>query len=198
MEVTFGEILSTMTAMSNYRALVLLLLSCALPTASSAVQSATAIDNAWALPPLILDDLHGQRRKLYDWRGKVIMLNFWATWCGPCQIEIPYLQRYQAEYAKDGLQVIGIGLDDLRKLRNFVRTLNIQYPVLRADPERDFHLLKQWGNAQGVLPYTVVIGRGGHLHYSLQGVFDDAVFNEQVVPLLQGDRQSAIAVDVSR
>ncbi len=197
MEVIFGEIFNTISTMLNYRVLVLLLLSCALPTAGSAVQSAAEIDNAWALPPVVLDDLHGQHRKLYDWRGNVIILNFWATWCGPCQVEIPHLQRYQAVYGKYGLQVIGIGLDDLRKLRNFARTLNIQYPVLHADPERDFHLLVQWGNAQAILPYTVVIGRDGRLHYSLQGVFDDAVFNEQVLPLLQDGRQSAIAEDAS-
>ncbi|WP_235185846.1 TlpA family protein disulfide reductase [Methylomarinum vadi] len=143
------------------------------------------ISNAWELPPLILDDLDGQRHNLYDWHGQVILLNFWATWCGPCQLEIPDFIDYQARYADQGLLVIGVGLDETRKLRNFVRTVGINYPILQADPESQYELLKQWGNSFGVLPFTVVIGRDGHLVYMQQGIFRKEAFATIVEPLLR-------------
>ncbi|NOR71217.1 MAG: redoxin domain-containing protein [Methylomarinum sp.] len=143
-----------------------------------------AISNAWELPPLILNDLEGQEHNLYDWHGQVIMLNFWATWCGPCQIEIPDFINYQSIYADKGLQIIGIGLDELRKLRNYVRTVGINYPILQADPELQYSLLKQWGNPFGVLPFTVVIGKDGHFVFMQQGILNRETFDKVVKPLL--------------
>jgi thiol-disulfide isomerase/thioredoxin len=142
------------------------------------------ITNAWELPPLILHDLDGKSHNLYEWHGKVIMLNFWATWCGPCQIEIPDFIDYQARYADKGLQIIGVGLDEKRKLRNFVRTVGINYPILQADPEIQFSLLRHWGNTFAVLPFTVIIGRDGHLVFMQQGIFSREAFTRIVEPLL--------------
>jgi thiol-disulfide isomerase/thioredoxin len=149
------------------------------------VNKGKPISNAWELPPLILNDLEGQKHNLYDWHGKVIMLNFWATWCGPCQIEIPDFIKYQREYGTQGLQVIGVGLDDVRKLRNYVRTVGINYPVLHADPELQYAILNQWGNAFGVLPFTVIIARDGHLVFMQQGIFKQEAFDSIVKPLLK-------------
>ncbi len=142
------------------------------------------ITNAWKVSHLILPDLSDHSHNLNEWRGKVIILNFWATWCGPCQIEIPYLIRYQGQYAAKGLQIIGVGLDEMKKLRNFVRTVGINYPILRADPEDYYPLLSQWGNPFGTLPYTVVIGRQGKFILMQQGIFSDKAFTEIVLPLL--------------
>ena len=143
-----------------------------------------AISNAWELPPLILNDLDGKQHNLYDWHGQVIMLNFWATWCGPCQIEIPDFIDYQAHYGDQGLQIIGIGLDEVRKLRNYVRTVGINYPILQADPELQYSLLNQWGNPFGVLPFTVIIARDGHLVFMQQGIFNKQAFDSIVKPML--------------
>ncbi len=142
------------------------------------------ISNAWEFPPLILNDLKGQQHNLYDWHGKVIMLNFWATWCGPCQIEIPDFITYQARYADKGLQIIGVGLDEIRKLKNYVRTVGINYPILQADPELQYALLNQWGNPYGVLPFTVVIARDGHFVFIQQGILNRHSFDTYVKPLL--------------
>jgi len=144
-----------------------------------------AVTNAWDLPPLILDDLDGERRSLYDWRGSVIVLNFWASWCGPCQSEIPRLVRYQQDYQGAGLQVIGVALDEARKVRNVVRTLRINYPVLLADPKSDQSLLRLWGDEQQVLPYSVVIGRDGHIHFTQVGIMDEETFEDYVLQLLR-------------
>ena len=142
------------------------------------------ITNAWELPPLILKDLNDQEHNLYDWHGKVILLNFWATWCGPCRVEIPDFIDLQARYADKGLQIIGVGLDEARKLRNFVRTVGINYPVLQANVESQYTLLKQWGNPFGILPFTVIIARDGHLVFMQHGVFNQQAFESIVKPLL--------------
>jgi thiol-disulfide isomerase/thioredoxin len=154
-------------------------------TISSVNAEGRRIANAWELPPLNLNDLNGDKRQLYDWHGKVIMLNFWATWCGPCQLEIPDFIQYQSEFADKGLQIIGVGLDEVRKLTNFVRTVGINYPILQADPERQYELLNQWGDPFGVLPFTVVIAPDGRLIFMQQGVLSPESFDKYVKPLLQ-------------
>jgi thiol-disulfide isomerase/thioredoxin len=145
---------------------------------------AGSVTNVRDLPPLILNDPDGEQHNLHDWHGKVIVLNFWASWCGPCLTEIPLIVRYQQEYAEAGLQVIGVAVDEARKARNVVRSLNINYPVLVADPEDSQGLLQHWGNLQQVLPYSVVIDRDGHIHFAEVGIMDDETFREYVLPLL--------------
>lgn len=130
-----------------------------------------SISNAWELPPLILNDLDDKEHNLYDWHGKVIMLNFWATWCGPCQKEIPDFIDYQEKYFDIGLQIIGIGLDEMRKLRNYVRTVGINYPVLHADPELQYSF------------FTVIIAADGQLVFMQHGVFKRETFDVIVKPL---------------
>jgi len=142
------------------------------------------IANAWDMPPLILEDLEGKQRSLYDWHGNVIILNFWASWCGPCQAEIPHLIRYQRTYAGRGLQIVGVGLDEKRKLRNFVRTFGIDYPILFADAEHGRALLGQWGDPRQILPFSVVIARDGHIHFIQTGILDEESFTDYVLPLL--------------
>lgn len=138
---------------------------------------------------LTVTDLKSGQYQLDDWADKVIILNFWATWCGPCQIEIPHLIKYQSAYSDAGLQVIGVGLDEQRKLDNYARTVGINYPVLRADPQQHRHLLQDWGNPANVLPYTVVINKQGQKVYSKVGIFNDDAFNTYVKPLLVNDSE---------
>ncbi len=142
------------------------------------------MSNTCQKPKLVLPDLHDQQRNIKEWQGKVLILNFWATWCQPCQIEIPDLMHYQNDYANQNLQIIGIGIDEPDKLKNYVRTVGLNYPILYADPEYQFELLKQWGNPFGVLPYTVVIGSAGQLIYMQTGLFREAAFLKFVKPYL--------------
>jgi thiol-disulfide isomerase/thioredoxin len=162
----------------------LVVLAAALGAGQTLAGPATAIDNAWELAPLVLKDLRGQERRLYDWHGRVILLNFWATWCGPCQVEVPHLIDYQTRYAPRGLQVVSVGLDEARKLKNFVRSTGINYPVLVTSSGKGASLMREWGNRQSVLPYTVVIDRDGHLVFMRQGIFDDEAFRAYVLPRL--------------
>jgi peroxiredoxin len=108
-----------------------------------------------------MKDMTGKSVKLEDYRGKVILLDFWATWCGPCKYEIPGFVQLQEQYGKDGLQVIGISVDDtVDKLEPFVRQFRMNYPILLGlghDEVQD-----AYGPVIGI-PISVIISRDGRI-----------------------------------
>lgn len=123
---------------------------------------------AYALP-----DLAGQTTALAAWRGKVVLLNFWATWCAPCRQEMPMLARLQREHAADGLQVVGIAIDQPRSAAAFLKQLPVGYPILigiDADPVPT----TTFGDTAGLLPYSVLIGRDGRILETKLGPLDPA------------------------
>lgn len=107
-------------------------------------------------------DLTGASRRLQEWEGKVLLVNFWATWCAPCREEIPHIQQARARYRGKGFEVIGIALDEPDPVRAFRDALQIQYPLLLATGDA-FVLMGAWGNEQAVLPHSVVLGRSGNV-----------------------------------
>jgi peroxiredoxin len=133
---------------------------------------------------LSLMGLDGMMHSLEDWKGKVVVLNFWATWCSPCLSEIPDFVAYQEQFKTRGLQIVGVGIDDEKKLRNVQRTLEINYPILVADPKKNDALIESWGNKSGIVPYSVVIDRNGRVAFAHQGQIDRDSFNENILPLL--------------
>lgn len=141
--------------------------------------------NAWTLAGGPLPDLEGRQRNLSDWRGKTIVLAFWAPWCPPCRPEVKMLIDYQARFGAQNLQVVGVGLDDRDKLADYAAKVGINYPVLVAG--RDDPLLSPaWGNPKRQIPYTVVIAPDGRIFYSEYGGFEAPVFEAVVEPLLSG------------
>jgi peroxiredoxin len=136
-------------------------------------------------PSLVLPDLDGKTRRLAEWNGKVLLVNFWATWCSPCQAEVPSLMRYQKQYGTKGLQIIGVGMDEAVKLRNFRNTFDLNYPVLVADPERSLDILAEWGNNRGIVPYSVLLDGHGRVLEAMTGVIDDDVMEDLVLPHLK-------------
>lgn len=108
------------------------------------------------------DDLSGQRQPLSRWRGKALVINFWATWCEPCRIEIPRFVKLQSRYSAQGLQFIGIAIDGRDKVADFARKAGINYPVLIGQVD-GVDLSRKAGNHLGGLPYTVLVDRRGRV-----------------------------------
>ena len=103
------------------------------------------------------------------YRGKPMIVNFWARWCGPCRVEIPELARVHDKYRTKGLVVLGIGLEDkAESVRDFMKAYDMDYPVLLAK-DKGIALLQALGNGKAGLPYTVVINRKGEIVASKLG-----------------------------
>jgi len=117
-----------------------------------------------------LPDVDGRPQALAQWRGKVLVVNFWATWCAPCRQEIPAFIRVQDRWASRGLQVVGIAIDDADKVRPYAAALRINYPILVGGLD-GIELARLAGNRLGGLPFTVVFDReGGAVHTQLGGM----------------------------
>ena len=129
-----------------------------------------------AIFALNLPDLGGRPQPVAQWRGKVLVVNYWASWCKPCVDEMPAFSRMNSRYASQGVQFVGIGLDDAGKLAAFVRTTPVSYPVLVASPAEPTPGLQVKG-----LPYTVVIGRDGRIEMTRLGRMDE----ESLEPVLR-------------
>jgi peroxiredoxin len=113
-------------------------------------------------PDFVLPDLTGKKRSNAEWDGKIVVINFWATWCRSCLKEIPILMNLQNEYAQEDLQFIGIAVrDELESVKSIATDLGINYPVLFD--KQGLALLKAFGNTIDVLPFTVVVDRQGDI-----------------------------------
>jgi thiol-disulfide isomerase/thioredoxin len=117
-------------------------------------------DAAQVLLAATLDDLNGKPQPLAQWRGKVMVVNFWATWCPPCLKEIPDFVRLQTRYGDQGVVFVGLAIDDKDKVAGFVSKFGMNYPVLIAQKE-GLNLARDAGNRLGALPFTVIIDRHG-------------------------------------
>lgn len=137
---------------------------------------------------LDLPDVTGKPGSLADWHGKLVLVNFWASWCAPCREEMPLLDRAQQRLAGRGLQVVGIASDDLTATRTFLGKHPVRYPILVDDPDsstnggRDVSLA--YGNTRGVLPYTVLIGRDGRILARRSGNFSEKSLDAWLAPFL--------------
>jgi peroxiredoxin len=117
---------------------------------------------------LSLPDAQGAPQALSQWRGKNLVVNFWATWCAPCVDEMPELNALQSEIAPRNAQVIGIGIDSRSNIAEFASKYKISYPLYIAGMEGT-ELSRQFGNQAGGLPFTVLIGADGQIRKTYLG-----------------------------
>jgi thiol-disulfide isomerase/thioredoxin len=128
-------------------------------------------------------DPSGKPQAMSQWRGKVLVVNFWATWCAPCREEIPALMKLQHKYADNGVQFVGIAMDHVPKVRDYANNMKIDYPLLIGAMET-LGLAKNLGNRAGVLPFTVVLSRAGRVVYTHVGALTEASLGEVLASLL--------------
>jgi thiol-disulfide isomerase/thioredoxin len=132
---------------------------------------------------MALKNLEDVEVRLSDFKGKVMLVNFWATWCGPCRVEMPWFVDLQSRYGKDRVQVVGVSLDDpVRLLKPYVADLKINYPVLQGLGHRD-EITMAFGAIRGV-PTTFVISREGKLCAKHVGATSRDSYEAQVKGLL--------------
>ncbi|MGH9357624.1 MAG: TlpA family protein disulfide reductase [Terriglobia bacterium] len=151
-------------------------------------QSASAGQNPLA-PQFSLTDVFGHKLSLADYRGKVVLLDFWATWCGPCRMEIPGFIQMQRQYGSEGFQVIGISMDDsVPPVLAFYKQFNMNYPVAMGNSQ----LAGLYGGIIG-LPTTFLIGRDGRIYDKVPGAVDEQRFVVEIKNLLASPAGAAAA-----
>lgn len=129
---------------------------------------------------MALPDVDGKDQPLAQWKGKVLVVNFWATWCAPCREEMPMFMRIQRERVANGVQFVGIAADNVDKVRQFSGEIGLNYPTLIGGYGA-MELSKAFGNSLMALPFTVILDRSGRVAHTQLGPLKE----DQLVGILQ-------------
>ena len=144
------------------------LILCCLAAMAHAQQLKAWSGGAASTPPLALQDLDGKPHRLEDYRGKVVLVNFWATWCGPCREEMPSMNKLRASLAGQPFAVLAVNFAESEpRIRRFMDQVPMAFPVLL---DRDSATAKAWGAR--VLPMSFLVGPDGRIRYSVVGEID--------------------------
>lgn len=134
-------------------------------------------------PDFHLADLHNKSHDITQWDGKVILLNFWATWCPPCRHEIPGFNKLYNKYKDKGFVIVGVALDSRQNAIDFLDPMGINYPILIGD-KTGLDLTRQYGNDMGLLPYSVIIDRKGIIRDTVAHAISEKQAAQLIQPLL--------------
>ncbi len=132
--------------------------------------------NPWQTP-------NGKSVDTNEWRGKVLVVNFWASWCPPCVEEMPALDKLQREFSSQNVLFVGIGIDSPSNIREFLAKTPVSYPIVIGGLEGS-NLSKQLGNAQGALPYTIIINAQGKATSSKLGKISEEELRSAIKSVL--------------
>lgn len=140
-------------------------------------------DGLGRLPEFRLPDLAGHEVSSHAWTGKVLVLNYWATWCPPCLHELPLFAQVQREHGDGGLQVVGIAIDEKENVARFLADHPVNYPILLGEAEA-IALSLQLGNRLQGLPFTAIFDRSGKRVYAQAGEMTQDDLTSALAPLL--------------
>ena len=132
-------------------------------------------------PEVVLKNLSGRGVRLDSYKGKVVLLNFWATWCPPCRAEMPDLVKWQRQFQNKGLQVVGITYPPtrVRDVRQFTRRIKVNYPILLGSKDT-----KVLFDSSDTMPVTIILDRNGMVKDRIEGIILPEEFAQKVKPLL--------------
>ena len=120
---------------------------------------------AYARPDFTFNTVDDEPLSVDAWAGKVVLIDFWASWCVPCRREMPEFNRLRAEYAEQGFEVVGIAADDLEKVEAFLGEVPVNFPIVYGDVDAVMQISAQYGNDYGGLPFSAFIDRDGNVRY---------------------------------
>ena len=169
-------------------AIALLLASCSRPSSLPTGEIKSEGQRKPA-PNFSLKDSDGGAVNLADYRGKVVLVNFWATWCGPCEAEIPWFIEFEKKYKDQGFAVLGVSMDDdgWKSVRPYVASHKINYRVMIGSEV----VSQQFGEIES-LPTSFVLDREGRIASNHVGLIDKVDYQNEIVKLLQTPRNSAV------
>jgi thiol-disulfide isomerase/thioredoxin len=171
--------------MATLSALALALLTMDVPLPIPFLEAAAGSCPANAKPANLnftMKDMNNKSVRLADFKGKVLLIDFWATWCGPCKVEIPWFVEFQQKYGPAGLQVVGISVDDtVDKLKPYVAQYKMNYPVLQGLGHDDVQ--NAYGPLWGI-PVTAVVSRDGKICTKHTGMGTKQSFENEIKSLL--------------
>lgn len=130
-----------------------------------------------------LPDLQAQPQAFSQWNDKVVLLNFWATWCPPCRREMPDFIEVYEQYKVQDFVVIGVGIDDEKRIVDFVKQLEVSYPIL-VGGQTAMQVSRLYGNRSGALPYSILIDKNGIIRFRAGGLISKKKLLSQIKPLL--------------
>ena len=134
-------------------------------------------------PEFALKDLEDKTRHAREWDGKVLLINFWATWCPPCVREIPAFVELHEAYKDKGFEIIGIAIDNKQGVIDFIDPMGVEYPILLGE-ELGIKLSQAYGNRLGVLPYSIIVDRKGKIISTHRNELTYEMVEKEIKPLL--------------
>jgi thiol-disulfide isomerase/thioredoxin len=158
-------------------------------TAGFFVQHLSDMKHSPAVLEFSLPDLAGKQRNINEWKNKLLIINFWATWCPPCLKEIPAFIKLQSQFNDTELQFIGIAIDEKDAVSEYLETININYPILIGG-DTAIALSRQLGNILNAVPYTLIINQQGQIIHRQPGEISRDEILEIILPIIKTDSKT--------